>query len=190
MRHTSTAAVALIVLSGCAIQHETLAQYGDYKLDGDLLKTFSVEHSGMANLGALPGCVAGTLTNDAVNIGDSSGSFVGQYTGNYYSIGSNREIGGGSTLQYVSQDGSEVVAKGTTRYTSGIVERVVRFTVKIKDDGQKRSYQFTNLEQVQTQTGLTPNTGYSRIHARPGGGAGHVLGSLKSVAGEIDACLM
>ena len=177
------------LVSGCAVQHKALAQYGDYTLEGEILSGASFEHQGLANPGSLPGCVASTISNDSVSLTDATGSFVGGYTGNYYHSNNSREVGGGNVLQYVSDSGSEVVAKGSTQYTSGMVQRSVRFSVRIKDDGEKRSYVFSNLQQAQLSTGYANNTGYNPIHARPGGGAEHVMLSLKQVAASVDACM-
>lgn len=177
------------LLSGCAVQHETLRQYGDYELEGQLLKGFKVSAPGAAPMSALPGCVASIVSNDPVTLSDSAGSFVGAYTGNYYQAGSRREVGGGNVIQYISPGGEDIVAKGTTMYTSGLVQRSVRFTLRIRDLGPGRLYQFSGIEQAQTSTGIVPNTGYNRVHAAPGGGAGHVLGSLKTVTGDLEACI-
>jgi hypothetical protein len=182
--------VSLIaLLSGCAVQHETLRQYGDYELEGQLLKGFKVSAAGAAPMSALPGCVASTISNDPVTLSDSAGSFVGAYTGTYYQVGSRREVGGGNIIQYISPGGEDIVAKGATMYSSGLIQRSVRFTLRIRDLGPGRLYQFSGIEQAQTSTGYMPNSGYNRVHAAPGGGAGHVLGSLKSITADLESCI-
>lgn len=181
--------LSALALSGCAIQHGELARYGDYELDGQLLKSFKVSAAGAAPIAALPGCVASTVTNDPVLLSDSAGSFVGAYTGRYYQAGSRREVGGGNTIQYVSPDGADLVAKGATMYASGLIQRSVRFTLRIRDQGQGRLYQFSGIEQAQTSTGSMPNTGYNRVHVAFGGGAEHVISSLKSITTDLESCI-
>lgn len=177
------------LLSGCAVQHETLRQYGDYELEGQLLKGFKVSAPGAAPMSALPACVATIVSNDPVTLSDSAGSFVGAYTGAYYQIGSRREVGGGNTIQYISPGGEDLVAKGATMYSSALIQRSVRFTLRVQSAGQERIYQFSGIEQAQTSTGYMPNTGYNRVHAMPGGGAGHVLGSLKAIVNDLESCI-
>ncbi len=189
MRKLTTVVIATAMLAGCAVKPENLAQYGNVQLDGNVLRSLSIEHSEPASLGKLPFCVASTVMNESIMVSDSAGSFVGAYTGNFYQFNQSKEVGGGNVLQFVSQDGTEVVARGTTRYWAAMIERAVRFTVTIKDDGISRHYKFTGVEVAQINSGSWPNSGYMKAAMNPGTGGGHALKNIKQIAEDIDACL-
>lgn len=178
-----------MLLTGCAANKQTLSQYGDVQLDGNVLRSLTITHTEPANLGKLPFCVASNVTNESVMVSDSAGSFVGAYTGNYYQVHNSQDIGGGNVMQFVSKDGSEVVAKGTTRYWAAMIERAVRFTVAVKDDGASRTYRFTGVEIAQINSGSWPNSGFMKAAMNPGTGGGHALKNMKLIASEIDTCL-
>ena len=176
-------------LYGCTVNQATLQQYGDVKLDGNLLKSITITHNEIAEIGKLPACVASNVTNESVSVHDTAGSFVGSYTGNYYQVNRAREVGGGNIIQYISQDGTEVIARGTMRYTAAMIERATRFTLSIKDDGISRKYIFNNVEVAQMNTGNWPNSGYQKAAMNPGTGGGHILKNMKALANDIDSCM-
>jgi hypothetical protein len=179
---------AVVLLVGCSANPKELAKYGDVSLEGKFLKSLVVKRSGPASQG-LPECVAATVRNDSVSLGDAAGSFVGPYTRTYYSAGSVRESGGGSVIQYVSPDEAKVVAQGATSFNSGLATNVVRFTMTLQRDGQGRSYQFASIQQAQTDTGTMSNIGFTRVHVMTGGGSAKVLASLKGVVDDIESCV-
>ena len=185
------AAVVLVLatLGGCATGTQNLYKYGEPGLDGNYLKSLEVSGSGQAPPGKIAMCAASVIRNDAVSLGDSSRTFVGAYTGNYYQAGSNREVGGGGVIQYVSPDESSVVAKGETGYTSAMVSRSVRYTVTIRSSGPERKYLFAGIQQAQLDTGSMANAGYSPVHVMMGGGSEDVARSLSAVAAEIETCI-
>src|SRR5690606_20004483 len=189
MKRTLIIAGLVVILTGCAANPQNLKQYGDVKLNGNVLHSLTVTHIEPANLGKLPVCVASTVTNESVMVSDSAGSFVGAYTGNYYQTNHSQEVGGGNVMQFVSPDGSEVVARGTTRYWAAMIERAVRFTISIKDDGISRTYRFTGVEVAQINSGTWPNSGYMKAAMNPGTGGGHALKNMKQIADDIDSCL-
>lgn len=179
----------ILTLSGCAVKPQSLAQYGDVKLEGNVLTSLIIEHTEPANFDKLPFCVASTVTNESIMVSDSAGSFVGAYTGNHYQYNRSQEVGGGNVIQFISKDGNSVVARGTTRYWAGMIERAVRFTVSIKDDGLSRSYRFTGVEVAQISSGSWPNSGYMKAAMNLGTGGAHALGNMKKIANDIDVCL-
>lgn len=142
-------------------------------------------HDGAASLGKMPMCIAKNVSNDGVAMSDSHGSFVGAYTGTYYNVQRNYEVGGGSVLQYVSPDATQVLANGETKVTRALVVFSVKFMVDAKDDGAKRTYEFTKITQAGTNNGY----GYHPVGTNAGAGAGSVLSSLKTLSAQIDACL-
>lgn len=179
----------LVAIGGCATDAQNLSRYGQARLDGNYLKSFEVVKSGSVAPGKMSMCIASTIKNDPVSLSDSSRSFVGAYTGTYYQVGSNREVGGGSVIQYAAPDESSVVAKGETGYTSAMVSRSVRYTVTIQNLGADRKYLFSGIQQAQLSTGSMANTGYSPVHVMMGGGSESVAQSLVAVTDEIEACI-
>jgi hypothetical protein len=137
----------------------------------------------------LPFCVTSSVSNESVTVSDSANSFVGAYTGNYYSVNRSSNIGGGNVLEYVSPDQTEIVARGTVRYWGGMIERAARFKLVIKDDGLARAYKFHTVEVAQINSGSWPNNGFSRAAMNPGTGGGHVLKNMQQLANTIDSCL-
>jgi hypothetical protein len=189
MLRIAAVVAALAVIGGCASGAQSLYRYGQPGIDGNYLKSFEVIGSGPAAPGKVAMCAAGAVRNDPVSLSDSSRTFVGAYTGNYYQAGSNREVGGGSALQYVAPDESSIVAKGETGYTSAMVSRSVRYTVTIKSSGPERKYLFAGIQQAQLDTGSMVNAGYSPVHVMMGGGSEDVAQSLSAVADEIETCI-
>ncbi|WP_286761997.1 hypothetical protein [Pseudomonas sp. UBA2047] len=189
MLRIAAVVTALVVIGGCASGAGNLYKYGQPGLDGNYLKSLEVSGSGPAAPGKMAMCTASTIKNDPVSLRDSSRTFVGAYTGNYYQAGSNREVGGGGVIQYVTPDESSVVAKGETGYTSAMVSRSVRYTVTIKNSGPERKYLFTGIQQAQLDTGSMVNAGYSPVHVMMGGGSEDVARSLSAVAEEIETCI-
>jgi hypothetical protein len=185
------AAVVLVLatLGGCASGIQNLYKYGQPGLDGNYLKSFEVSGSGPAAPGKMAACAAGAVRNDPVSLSDSSKTFLGAHTGNYYQAGTNREVGGGGAIQYVAPDESSIVAKGETGYTSAMVSRSVRYTVTIKSSGPERKYLFAGIQQAQLDTGSMVNAGYSPVHVMMGGGSEDVARSLSAVAEEIETCI-
>ncbi|GGU78981.1 hypothetical protein GCM10009504_39810 [Pseudomonas laurentiana] len=181
-----SAAVTLlaIMISGCATSPSDLARYGDVELESQNVKSLTVNRDGPVKSGSLPKCVAITIRNDSVTM-TQSGGYAGSYTGNYYQASSSREVGGGSVAQYVAADGSEIVARGETRFTTSLVERSLRYTVNVNQTAGSRIYKFTGIEQAGTTNGY----GYHKIAAMTGTGVETALASLGGVVDELESCM-
>ena len=181
-----SAAVALlaVMISGCATSPSDLAKYGEVELESQNVKSLTVTRDGPAKSGSLPKCVAITIRNDSVTM-TQSGGYVGAYTGNYYQTASSQEVGGGSVAQYVAADGSAVVARGETRFTTALVERSLRYTVSINQAPNSRIYKFTGIEQAGTANGY----GYHKIAAMAGTGVETALASLGGIVEELESCM-
>lgn len=176
--------ILIATLAGCATSQTELARYGSVELDSQNVKSLTIDRTSPVKPGSIPRCVAITVRNDSVTM-TQAGGYVGPYTGNYYQASSSREVGGGSVAQYTSADGSEVVARGETRFTTGLVERSLRFTVNIKETESSRTYRFTGIEQAGTTNGY----GYHKIAAMAGTGVEASLASLNSVVDELEGCM-
>lgn len=136
-------------------------------------------------------CTLRNVTNRDVSLSDSSKSFVGAYTGNYYNVGNKSTSSGGNVVS-VSSDKSLVV-NGSTEYLfdAGLinVKRVVRFTLDLSMLDGKVTYTFSNIQQAQTETGAIPNNGFGDIGTWKGASPYQALSSLQNVSAGIDSCL-
>ncbi|MQT96938.1 hypothetical protein [Pseudomonas helleri] len=183
MRLTALGLLALI-LSGCATSPADLEKYGKVSLDVQNLSSLTVTKSGEPRPGGLPKCVAIVIRNDSVTM-RQSGGYIGAYTGNYYQASSSHEVNGGSVAQYVAPDGSEIVARGETKFSTALIERSLRFTLTINQGAKDRVYKFTGIEQAGTTNGY----GYHKIAAMAGTGIDEALGALNKVVDELESCL-
>lgn len=140
--------------------------------------------------GDIPSCVAEIVSNQGETLADSSRSFVGVYTGNYYSIQRSSQSAGGSVLEHVAQDGKSVVASGSARYSAGaLVTRSVRFKLALKQSDSGRIYRFSSLGQAQLDTGAAANNGYTPIGSWPGANPDLALAALSGITDQIERCL-
>lgn len=87
--------------------------------------------------------------------------------------------------QYVAPDGSEIVARGETKFSTALIERSLRFTLTINQGAKDRVYKFTGIEQAGTTNGY----GYHKIAAMAGTGIDDALGALNKVVDELESCL-
>lgn len=188
-----------ISLSGCAIDTSrdpnlnNLTGLEFKKLSGnEYIKNYSITSSTNGiDLEKAKICTLRNVTNRDVSLSDSSRSFVGAYTGNYYNLG-NKSTSSGGNVVAASSDKSFVV-NGSAEYIfdSGLinVKRVVRFTLDLSVLEGKVKYTFSNIQQAQTETGTIPNNGFNYIGTWKGASPYQALSSLRSVTSDIDSCL-
>jgi len=185
--------LAVVAVLGCAGQARmpALSAYeADFAPHGSAEAVTAVQFNRAGHCGDIPACVAETVSNQGETLADSSGSFVGAYTGNYYSIQRSSQAAGGSVLEHVTADGKSVVASGSTRYSaSALVSRSVRFRLSVKQGESVRTYRYSNLAQAQLDTGAAANSGYNPIGAWSGANPDLALDSLSKLTDEIERCL-
>lgn len=184
MRLLGLVVVLAAVLTGCATSPSDLAKYGSVELESQNVKSLTIDRRSPVKSGNAQKCVAITVRNDSVTM-TQAGGYIGPYTGNYYQTTSSRDVGGGSVTQFVSADGADVVARGETKFSTGLAERSLRFTVNIKEAGSATTYRFTGIEQAGTTNGY----GYHKIAAMAGTGVEGALAALSSVVDEIENCM-
>jgi hypothetical protein len=191
MIRSMVVAMMALSVSACSMSPKDLSRFGDVELDGSNLSSISITKPRATAGDKLPMCTASTVKNDSVSLSDTSGSFVGSYTGTYYRGEKNVQVGGGSVIQYISPDQSKIVAKGATGYTSAMIERSVRYTLTVQPSANGgRTYKFSGIQQAQLSTGSSANTGYFNVHTMMGGGSEEVASSLRSVADQIESCTL
>ena len=136
-------------------------------------------------------CLALTVDNKEYTLSDSSSSFVGAYTGNYYNIEKQRQVGGGQSLIY--SDETSAISNGSTEgsFTFGMVPiiKIVTFKVEVNTTEGKRGINFTDIRAAQQSTGAANNDGFNRVGAWSGAKPVFVYELLNKVSDEIKSCL-
>jgi len=151
---------------------------------------FSYTRSAPITFNQLKLCVAQTVQNNEVSLGDSSGSFVGAYTGNYYRSDRRQTVAGGQVFKYVDDPSATLIASGNTEtQPNGLVTDYVRFDVKASAQGNRVGLTFLNLARAQRNTGALSNDGFGPIVIAPGSRADTVYASLDQVAQNLKACV-
>lgn len=135
-------------------------------------------------------CLLSSLSNDTITLKSSAGSFVGAYTGNYYQANQQREAGGGQVIKYVSDDGDKAAANGLVKSSAlwGI-ETAVRFQLQLYVDAGKTSYNVSNIQQAQINTGTATNDGFDSIGAWSGSSPDKAYDSIVSAIDSLQQCL-
>lgn len=185
--------VALALLAGCAGQgrmpvvNQFDAKYSPWA-SAEAVSSVTFQRPGSA--GDIAPCVAEVVSNQGETLSDSSGSFFGAYTGNYYSFEKSTQAAGGSVIEYVAPDASSVVASGSTRYSaSSLVSRSVRFKLAVEQDAAERTYRYSSLGQAQLDSGVVANTGYGPIGSFAGANPDLALQALDQLTNNIEKCL-
>lgn len=188
------------MLSGCSmvnqvrdprlnsVQGVTIENNGSY----EVLKSYQKVIDGNINPSKLKVCIARSISNDDVQLSDSSESFYGAYSGKYYNVDKSTVSRGGDVVSFSASTEAAIVANGTTSYfyNAGLmnVERVVRFTLDIMPVNSGPQFTFSNLKQAQKNTGTVANNGFNPIGSWEGAGPYQTLEALDKVAAEISAC--
>ncbi|SDX12667.1 hypothetical protein SAMN05216317_1378 [Nitrosomonas eutropha] len=136
-------------------------------------------------------CLALVVNNSEHTLTDSSNSFVGAYTGNYYNIEKSRQVGGGQSLLY--SDETSAIAKGNTKgtFTFGLVPitKIVTFKIEVNATPENRFIKFTDVQAAQESTGAANNTGFSKAGAWSGAEPVFVYNLLNKVSDDIKSCM-
>lgn len=196
MRKLIAIAVSAIILSGCApsridaLNSINGLEYGPGDLGDEIIASYTVDQNITVPSEKLAFCVASSIDNDSVQLKDSSTSIV--TAGRYYNFERSNTVGGGSTVQYASQNG--IVANGVTSYSpKGIAMGITYFvkyklTVKQSESGVR--YVFSNIQQAQSNTGYIPNRGFAKISANKwsASNAEIVINRLNIELNKIQSC--
>lgn len=171
-----------------SVQGVTIENNGSY----EVLKSYQKVIDENINPSKLKVCIARSISNDDIQLSDSSASFYGAYTGRYYHVDKSTVSRGGEVVSSSASTEAATVANGTTSYfyNTGLggVERVVRFTVDIMPTNVGPQFTFSNLKQAQKNTGTIANDGFNPIGSWEGAGPYQTLQALDKVAAEISTC--
>ena len=137
-------------------------------------------------------CIALIVNNSEYTLTDSSKSFVGQYTGNFYNIDNQRQVGGGQSLVY--SDDTSAIASGSVdgTFVLGLatIKKIVKFKVEAQTSQKGILINFTNIQAAQKSTGYAKNDGFNKVGAWPGAKPVFVYNLLKDVASNIHLCIV
>ncbi|OQW68689.1 MAG: hypothetical protein BVN34_08405 [Proteobacteria bacterium ST_bin12] len=137
-------------------------------------------------------CVAENITNDPVTLQDSSDSFVGAYTGNYYRNSNTQIISGQGVFKYVDDKASALIATGSTISNSNQlipVKDIVKFDMKSSLVGSKVNIVFMNITRAQKETGAIANDGFAPVGTWYGARSQDIYTSIEVVANKIKSCM-
>lgn len=153
---------------------------------------FSYRSQSPGTFAKLKLCVAENVSNNAVGLRDSAGSFVGAATRTYYQASNTQTIGGSGVFKYVDDSLSTLIANGTTVSgdNSAILSKdFVRFELKAGVSGNDVALVFYAITRAQQNTGSSVNDGFGPVGVWTGARAPDVYASIEGVAGKVKACL-
>ena len=133
-------------------------------------------------------CVALHIDNKPQIIKDSSRSWVGPYTGNYYRGGNTAVVGGGQVINTSSNELQSIVASGNTKYSTGLTSDIVQFKMILSLNETGSRVSFVNIERAQKNTGMLENSGFSPVGVWTGSRYKQVYAELERLAAEINIC--
>jgi hypothetical protein len=153
---------------------------------------FSYQPSVPVTFSQLKMCIAENVSNNAVTLSDSAGSFVGPSTGHYYQNSHNQTVQGGGIFKYLDDSSSTLIATGTTDggpTALGLTRDIVKFELKAATVDADVTLKFGNITRAQQSTGSAANDGFGPVGMWRGAGAQRIYASLETVAGKIKHCL-
>lgn len=137
-------------------------------------------------------CVAENISNNAVSLNDTAGSFVGAATGTYYQANNSQSVSGGEVFKYVDDKLATLIAKGTAVATSkslAVTKDFIRFELKASSSDSNVGLIFSNITRAQQNTGSIANDGFNPVGVWSGARAPDVYATLESVASKIRNCV-
>lgn len=162
--------LALLVASGCApLPHsKELAKRNGIQKDPTqnyyIDKVTLEKQATKANADKVGYCLASNIKMGEVSLSDTSRSFVGSYTGNYYNIESKGKASAEDVIKFISKDGVNSVARGQVDYIvpnwAAHIQKFLRFTVDIKQSDNANTYIFKDFATAQGNTGMLANNGF------------------------------
>lgn len=160
------------------------------KNGSEIIKSYEVKKDiGAITKDSLKSCVLSNVTNSQVQLTDASKSFSGAYTGNYYNVQTSSSVQGGSVIQAETSNG--IIFAGTGEYlTSSMgIKRTVRFTGEIAPAGHQAKFMFSNIQQVQNDSGAISNNGFFDVGSWDAASPESVINVLNEKADAISRCL-
>lgn len=198
LKNTKILLILLITvgITGCATQvplpnnaHVVKKSDGGFYLDN---VDFSFKSNNQKNFSLLKLCIAQNVSNDNVTLRDSSGSFVGSYTGTYYSRSNQHEVSGANIFKYADEANMTLIARGTTNSVAQQlipVNDIVKFELQAKIEGSNIKLVFNKITRAQETTGSLQNDGFKPVGVWSGARAPNVYSAIEGLAAQIKACI-
>ncbi len=188
---------AVIAVSGCATTQidPSIPQNASLKADNSgnnyldkVVFSFPTPERTEKNLGK---CIALYVDNDDTALKDSSRSFVGAYTGNYYRIEQRSSSRGSDVLRHIDSDTAVVQGRSPADYVFlGLpVKAVIDYKLLIDSSGPETLLEFSNLKRAQLDTGAASNSGFVPIGAWSSAGPTSAIGAIDAIHRDIRNCL-
>ena len=127
---------------------------------------FSYQSTTPVNFNKLKLCVAENVSNRAVQLQDSAGSFFGPASGNYYQVTHNQTLQGGGIFKYADPSMSTLIANGTVDggpVALGLTRDIIKYDLKASVHSSKVNLLFTNITRAQQPTGSVANEGFGPV---------------------------
>lgn len=186
MKRLALIGAVSIGLSGCLATTTKMQINEDvtYKNWNDYEAIDTVSFNRKSRGGDLNVCLLQSVSNRSVTLTDSSGSFVGPYTGNYYINTNTRDVDGSDVIVHSSE--GVMVANGSTQFQANtFVKQIVRYTLTVTPS----KYKFSNIEQAQADTGGVANEGFKPVGAWGTARPDKTVNALKEISSRLDTCL-
>ncbi|NDJ59458.1 hypothetical protein GWD52_21225 [Enterobacteriaceae bacterium 4M9] len=189
--------ISSALLSGCVSYQRSSALNSipgiefQQKNGAEVIKSYEVGMEvGNFSKDAMKSCILRNVTNNQVQLTDGSKSFTGAYTGNYYNIQTSSSVHGGSVIQAETKNG--IIFSGTGEYVSSVmgVKRTVRFTSEATSAGSRAKFIFSNIQQVQNDSGAMSNNGFFDVGSWDAASPESVIAVLNEKANAISSCLV
>lgn len=136
-------------------------------------------------------CTAEHISNEGVQLRDSSGSFVGA-TGRYYEINKSKTTQGAATVQMVDDNAKSVIAKGIVPYAGTdflSLPHYLKFTARMSVQPGQIGMSVSQISIAQESTGSMSNPGFFPLGTWAGSGAGVAYSALEHLSEEIFSCV-
>lgn len=108
-------------------------------------------------------CAATNIQNDEIRLRDSSGSWVGPATGNYYQTNNSFSAAGGSIFKVVDDQNRFLVAQGWISKPVFGFSWILKFDMELALDGQSVGMVMRNIKLAMTNTGSASNDGFQDL---------------------------
>lgn len=189
-------AIALVAgLTGCAtVQMPSNVTTSPGNASGDYINSvdFSYQSSTPVTFNKLKLCVAENVSNRAVQLTDSAGSFVGSASGHYYDVQHSQTVQGGGIFKYADASLSTLIANGTVDggpVALGLTRDIIKYDLKASAHTSQVGLVFTNITRAQQATGSVANNGFSPVGTWSGAHPKQAYAALEGIANGIKACM-
>jgi len=108
-------------------------------------------------------CIATNIHNDEVALRDSSGSWVGPATGNYYRNDNQSTIQAGELFKIIDDNAQFLVAQGQTSKTTGLSGWIIRFDLEAAVEQRRVVLVMRNVKLAASNTGSLTNDGFQPL---------------------------